>query len=139
MSLIISDGSWEERVREAIESGRTTVELSETLFGPDGLFAEVGRTREQREQLLRNPLYGQAHARLNELRRSEISRFEKDIEAFEPRSARITVEIPRSLHAALEAEAVREGVSLSDLVRLKLSFPYIFLTHAIASGPPKNP
>ena len=37
------------------------------------------------------------------------------------KSGKFVVRVPRSLHAALEAEAKREGVSLNQLVVAKLS------------------
>jgi len=134
-----ANGSWEARVRGALAEKQTSVALSEALFGPNGAFAQVGGTREAREQLLRHPLYQQAHSRLSELRAAEIARFEADIAGIESRPARLTVQIPRSLHAALRAEAAREGVSLSELVRLKLGLPYVLLTRALASQASANP
>jgi hypothetical protein len=127
--------SWETRVQEVLAEKQTTVELSETLFGPNGLFAQVGQTREQREKLLQHPLYQKAQARLSEVRQAEVARFEADLEAFESPPERLTIQIPRSLHAALRAEAAREGVSLPELVQLKLGFPYLLLAQALASGP----
>lgn len=128
-------GSWDARVREALESARTAPELTRALFGPGGLFAEAGRTREDREQLLLHPLYQEAQARLSELRRAEVARFESDLEELEARPARLTVQLPRSLHTALKCEAAREGVSLSELIRLKLGLPYAFLTRTMISEP----
>jgi len=47
--------------------------------------------------------------------------FEKEIAAH---SGRLTVVVPKSLHAALKKEAAQEGVSLSELIRLKLGVAY---------------
>lgn len=127
--------SWDTRVREALTEKQTTVALSEAMFGHDGLFAEVGRTQEDREKLLQHPLYQEAHARLTELRQREVAQFESRLKALESRPARLTIQIPRSLHAALRAEAAREGVSLSELVRLKLVLPYALLTDGLTSVP----
>jgi hypothetical protein len=40
--------------------------------------------------------------------------------------------MPKSLHAALKREAAKEGVSLSELIRLKLGYPYHLLTSILA-------
>ena len=44
--------------------------------------------------------------------------------------------VPKSLHAALKREAVQEGISLSELIRLKLGVAYrdiagLLVTHAL--------
>ena len=129
------DESWEAKVQEVLAEKRTTVELSEMLFGSNGLFSQVGQTREQREGLLQHPLYQKAQARLSEMRQAEVSQFEADLDAWGARPARLTVQIPKSLHAALKSEAAREGVTLAELVQLKLEFPCILLAQALASGP----
>ncbi|MBI3823875.1 MAG: toxin-antitoxin system HicB family antitoxin [Planctomycetes bacterium] len=46
------------------------------------------------------------------------------------KSGKFVVRLPRSLHAALEAEAEREGVSLNQLVVAKLSLP---MSHLLSS------
>jgi len=124
---------WEEQVRKALAQKQTTMELSEALFGPNGVFAQVAGTLEEREQLLRHPLYQQAHSRLSDLRAVEVGRFESELARLEAHPARLSIQIPRSLHSALKAEAAREGVSLSELVRLKLSLPHGLPVRALAS------
>ena len=47
------------------------------------------------------------------------------------KSGKFVVRLPRSLHAALEAEAEREGVSLNQLVVAKLS---IQMSHLAGSS-----
>lgn len=44
-------------------------------------------------------------------------------ERAKPRSGKILVRIPKSLHSHLAAEAAREGVSLNQLMVAKLSIP----------------
>ncbi len=47
---------------------------------------------------------------------------------------RLTVSVPRRLHVALKREAAGEGVSLSELIRLKLSWPYRQVTSQMLGG-----
>jgi predicted HicB family RNase H-like nuclease len=47
------------------------------------------------------------------------------------KSGKFVVRLPRSLHAALEAEAEREGVSLNQLVVAKLSMQ---MSHVLAGS-----
>jgi predicted HicB family RNase H-like nuclease len=65
------------------------------------------------------------------LDKEELRSFEADLERV---SGRLTVVVPKSLHAALRAEAVREGISLSELIRLKLGVPYRHMVQWVAGG-----
>lgn len=115
----------EERLRasasEMLESGADAPTFSARFFGPKGELSLLGKTREDREQIVRSDLYRWLRERYEELRLRDASRFEQDIKSA---SGRLTVAVPRSLHAALKSEAAAEGVSLSELIRLKLSVPY---------------
>jgi ribosomal protein S30 len=127
---------WEREVQEALAQCQTVRELSRALFSPEhGAFAKAGKTRAQREQLAEHPLYRQAQSRLSELRQVEAVAFRAKTAAPDSRPARMTVQIPRSLHAALKTEAAREGVSVSELVRLKLGFPYSALSQTLIAQP----
>jgi hypothetical protein len=54
-------------------------------------------------------------------------------------SGRLTLNLPRSLHAALKREAASEGVSLNELIRLKLGLVYRDALQALmASQPPSR-
>ena len=68
---------------------------------------------------------------LESLGKREVAAFEADIEQL---SGRLTVVVPKSLHAALREEATREGISLSELIRLKLGLPYRLTSKWIARG-----
>ena len=57
------------------------------------------------------------------------ARFERETRSS---SGRLTVVVPRSLHGALKGEAANEGVSLSELIRLKLAVPYRQMTELLA-------
>ena len=106
---------------QLLQSGTDAPTFSSRFFGPKGELSVLGKTREDREEIVDSELYRWLRARYEELRLRDASRFEQDIKSA---SGRLTVAVPRSLHAALKSEAAAEGVSLSELIRLKLSVPY---------------
>lgn len=106
---------------ELLQSGTDAPTFSARFFGPKGELNVLGETRQEREQLVRSELYRWLRERYEELRMRDASQFGQDIKTA---SSRLTIAVPRSLHAALKSEAVAEGVSLSELIRLKLSIPY---------------
>ncbi|HXV65058.1 MAG TPA: toxin-antitoxin system HicB family antitoxin [Vicinamibacteria bacterium] len=114
-----------ERLKEAatkmLEAGADAPTFSARFFGPSGELGRLGVTRKDRELILRSELYRWLKERYEELRLRDAAQFEQDVKVA---SGRLTVAVPRSLHAALKGEAAAEGVSLSELIRLKLSIPY---------------
>jgi hypothetical protein len=90
-------------------------------FGPRGELSQLGDARKDRELILGSELYRWLKERYEELRLRDAAQFEQEVKVA---SGRLTVAVPRSLHAALKSEAAAEGVSLSELIRLKLSIPY---------------
>jgi predicted HicB family RNase H-like nuclease len=82
---------------------------------------EIAPGAEGRRAIVGSDLYRWLQASLASLRREEAAEFDRQVESV---SGRLTVVVPKSLHAALKNEARAEGVSLSELVRLKLSLPY---------------
>ena len=127
--------SWEEQAEELLSHDLTAREFSQKLFSQGGLFSQACRSREDREKLLSHPLYRRAQSRFSDLLEEEGRRFEANVAAGQTRPARMTIQVPRSLHAALKREAAQEGVSLSELVRLKLGFPYSRLTRQLIEQP----
>lgn len=126
--MTIDKASWditEKRLRdlaeELIETGTDAPAFSARFFGPKGELSRLAKTRKERERLLGTALYRWLKERYEELRLRDAARFERETKAA---SGRLTVAVPRSLHAALKSEAAAEGVSLSELIRLKLSIPY---------------
>ncbi len=99
--------------------------FSARFFGPKSEIARLGTGREERQRILRSELYKWLKARYEELRLRDAGRFEQETRAA---SGRLTVVVPRSLHVALKSEAASEGVSLSELIRLKLAVPYRQMT-----------
>jgi predicted HicB family RNase H-like nuclease len=104
-----------------LKRGVSAAEFSAHFFGPKGRLPSLGRTKEQRAALARTAAFKKLQKMLSTLRAKEASAFEKEIGQL---SGRVTITVPRSLHAALKREAAYEHVSLSELMRLKLSVPY---------------
>lgn len=106
-------------------------EFSSRFFGPDGMLRGLWKTEDDRRQLVSSPIYRELRSMLASLGEREVAAFDADAERL---SGRLTVVVPKSLHAALREEAVREGISLSELIRLKLGLPYRLTSQWIARG-----
>jgi len=115
--------------KDALENGVTTQEFSRKFFSNEGALQQLWSNQQEKEQLIQSELYKWLQQQLAELRRQEVELFEKEVEQV---SGRLTVVVPKSLHAALKREANREGVSLSELIRLKLGYPYQLLTSLLS-------
>ena len=83
--------------------------------------AERSAVSGQLELLLASELHRWLKEKYEQLRLTDAAKFERETKVA---SGRLTIAVPRSLHAALKSEAAAEGVSLSELMRLKLSMPY---------------
>ncbi len=81
--------------------------------------AKAYPTRAEREEFIKTPEYKAIRKLIADARR----KFGL-VEGATPKhkSGRFVVRLPQSLHAALEIEAEREGVSLNQLVVAKLAF-----------------
>lgn len=104
-----------------LEAGTDAPTFSARFFGPKGELSQLGETRQDRERILGSELYRWLKEKYEELRLRDAAQFDQETKVA---SGRLTVAVPRSLHAALKSEAAAEGVSLSELIRLKLSIPY---------------
>lgn len=107
-----------ESAREEAEKVETWAELSNFLFNPDdGLISTAYPVGPERKEFMRSAEYKAIRELIDEVR--ERTGF---IEGMTPKKGdRFIVPLSHSLHAALEAEAQREGVSLNQLVVAKLS------------------
>jgi predicted HicB family RNase H-like nuclease len=98
-----------EAVKKEATVAVTWADLSNFVFDPeDGILAGVYNTEAERRAFIKTPEF-------KEIRRviSEVRSRTGYIEGATPqKSGKFVVRMPRSLHAALEAEAEREGVSL---------------------------
>jgi predicted HicB family RNase H-like nuclease len=110
-----------EEAQQMLSEGTNAMEFSSRFFGPNSRLAKLGSGRKERRKLAESKLYKWLQAQVADLRKKESASFEKDVEAS---SGRLTISVPKSLHAALKKEASDEGISLSELIRLKLGFSY---------------
>jgi predicted HicB family RNase H-like nuclease len=101
--------------RSLQDSGLTWVEANNSIYGPGGRFVTLFPTKTDRLAFARTA----ASRRLDEL----IDNLpEPDVRSSrEEYSGKFVVRVPKSLHAALAAEAEIEGVSLNQLVVVKLA------------------
>lgn len=107
-----------EMVRAEAANVSTWADLSNFVFDQeDGLLAGLFPSRPEREAFIKTPEFKEIRRIIDEVRvRTGL------VDGATPKkSGKFVVRMPRSLHAALEAEAEREGVSLNQLVVAKLS------------------
>jgi hypothetical protein len=108
-----------ESAKQVAITSETWADLSNALFDPDtGLLAKAFPTRPEREKFMETPEYKAIRQLLDEAQ--DRTGF---IEGATPKkkSGKFIVRLPVTLHAALEAEAKDEGVSLNQLVVTKLA------------------
>jgi predicted HicB family RNase H-like nuclease len=122
--------SIQSEAKKLLKKGVTAPEFSRIFFGPEGRLRSLWSTPDERHQLVRSELYRWLQQELAGLRRQEIEAFEEEVKSL---SGRVTIVIPKSLHAALKREAQSEGVSLSELMRLKLAVKYSQSTRRLSS------
>ncbi|MEW6366265.1 MAG: toxin-antitoxin system HicB family antitoxin [Acidobacteriota bacterium] len=106
---------------EMVREGTTATGFSARFFGPEGLLRQLWTTEAERRALVESELYRWLEKEHSKLRARDAKSFAKEVQCL---SGRLTVVVPRSLHAALKREAEQEHVSLSELIRLKLGIPY---------------
>jgi predicted HicB family RNase H-like nuclease len=114
-----------EQAREMLDRGVDAPTFSAAFFGPSAELSQLCGSREERERLLKSELFRWLKSKWKELRLRDAVKFDQELKLA---SGRLTVAVPRSLHAALKSEAAAEGVSLSELIRLKLTIPYRQMT-----------
>ncbi len=108
-----------ESDRDAAQVVETWADLSNALFDPEsGLIAKAYPTRAEREQFVQTDEYRAIRQLIEEARQ----RTGLVAGATPSKSGKLLLRLPKSLHAALESEAVEEGVSLNQLVVAKLAW-----------------
>src|SRR5437879_5795979 len=107
-----------KEAEQAAREAETWADLSNFLFNPvDGLIAKAYPTREARQAFIRTEEYRRIRQLISDARQRHGL-----VEGATPKkSDRLVVQIPQSLHVALEREAMEEGVSLDQLVLAKLA------------------
>jgi len=125
------EGRIRDEADELIAKGTSAAEFSARFFGPEGKLRALWTNEPDRRRVVQSQLYKWLQRRLAEIRAREAEGFEKEISDL---SGRITIVIPKSLHWALKGEAALEGVSQSEMIRLKLAVPYRLIAQAIAEG-----
>ncbi len=114
-----------EQAEDMAGSVETWADLANALFDPvDGLITRAYPTRAEREAFLKTEQY----KKIRELLAHAIETHGLVEGATPKKSGRFVVRLPQSLHAALEREAGREGVSLNQLVVAKLAVQLNTLT-----------
>lgn len=103
----------EQRARQAAD----WMELSNAWFSPDGKATLVLRTEKERTEVCKTPEYERILEQLDTLPSPPVKGI---VELTASAHGAISVRLPRSLHAALPAEAKAEGVSLNQLCVSKL-------------------
>jgi predicted HicB family RNase H-like nuclease len=95
-------------------------DFSNYLFDPEeGIVSRLFAKRSDRERFAKTPEYQELQRLMEEVQ----DRTGLEEGATPRKSGKFVVRLPRSLHAALENEAQREGVSLNQLVVAKLAVP----------------
>jgi len=72
--------SLEQQIRDVLRTEPDALRLSDALFRPDGLFARMASTKEERRSVTQSPLFQEAQKRLAELRRREADEFSKAVD-----------------------------------------------------------
>jgi predicted HicB family RNase H-like nuclease len=124
-----------DSARTVALSADTWADLSNALFDPvEGLVAKAYPTRNEREKFIATAEY----KAIRELIDAAEERTGVVEGATPAKSGKFIVRLPRSLHAALHAEAEKEGVSLNQLVVTKLAMQVSRLVSAPTSGKKRN-
>lgn len=118
------------------ERGIAAPVFSARFFGSDGLLRTLWKTDGERKAVIGSELYRWLKDCLGGIRDRDVAAFEKEVAAL---SGRLTVVVPKSLHAALKREAVQEGISLSELIRLKLGVAYRDIAGLLVTSGPLEP
>jgi hypothetical protein len=117
--------------RRLKDEGKNWLEAHNALFGIGGKCGTLFPTRSDRTAFGKTPEYEQISQLLNSFANPPPG---GAVQPLETASGNLHVRLPRSLHAALRAEAEAENISLNQLIVAKLSLLLRTLT-----GPPSVP
>lgn len=110
----------QEDIIEIINSAKKAVELSQKLFGSQGLFSILAPTVEEKRKLVETDLFKSALRKLSQLQKEDIASAEQRAREMSP-PVRVTVTLPRDLYLNIKNLAKKEGVSISEVIREKIS------------------
>ena len=105
-----------EIAREAAPAAKDWHEFWNALFGITGRLTELFPTPAEREQFAKTEEHAAVMTLMEQLQAEE-----NDLEPPADAKGRFVLRLPKSLHAALTAEAKAEGVSLNQLCVAKLA------------------
>jgi hypothetical protein len=106
-----------EFAQERAAKASDWIELSNALFGVGGKATELFATESERTAFCQTEEYKRILALMDTLPQPQVKGF---MEMVSSANGAISVRLPRSVHAALLAEAKAEGVSLNQLCVAKL-------------------
>ena len=101
--------------RSLQDSGLTWVEANNSIYGPGGRFVTLFPTKTDRVAFARTAESRKLDELIDNLPEPDVRSSREEY------SGKFVVRVPKSLHAALAAEAEIEGVSLNQLVVVKLA------------------
>ena len=101
--------------RSLQDSGLTWVEANNSIYGPGGRFVTLFPTKSDRMAFARTAESRQLDELIDKLPEPDVRSSREEY------SGKFVVRVPKSLHAALAAEAEIKGVSLNQLVVVKLA------------------
>jgi predicted HicB family RNase H-like nuclease len=130
------------RAREALAfarqlkaAGKTWLEAYNALYGIGGKCAILFPTRADRTAFIKTAEHAQISKLLSQLPDPPE---QSGVPPLETASGNLHVRLPRSLHAALRAEAAAENISLNQLIVAKLAVQLRCVTAAESSAAPRN-
>lgn len=111
--------------KEQSRSAKSWTDLSNSVFGIGGKAGELFPKQTERTALVKLPQYRQITELIRRLPAGPVQRTTSQIVAAgrspSDYSGKLVVRLPKSVHAALAAEAEAENVSLNQLILAKLT------------------
>jgi hypothetical protein len=80
----------EIQIRDLLRTESNCWTLSDKLFGPDGLFGQLGPTLEDRKRVGRSPLFKEAQKRIRALEHEKAQSFRDEIKRIPVKLGRTT-------------------------------------------------
>ena len=110
-----------EFAQQEARSAKTWVDLHNALFGIGGRCTEMFTTVKERTAFTKSKEHAQIMALMDKCREEKGEPSTKMVDLTENANGTILLRLPKSIHAALIAEAKLEGVSLNKLCLAKLA------------------